>query len=90
MSDQAHQNNTETEISPSSIPIIPGSYQQLVAQEEEEQRRRGSDHDDDENIIILPSNHAGRLAARRTFANFVLMSILFSANHGCVVGEYSQ
>lgn len=26
------------------------------------------------------------LAARRTLWNFILMSVLFSANHGCVVG----
>lgn len=31
---------------------------------------------------------AGQHAAQRTLYNFVLMSILFSANHGCVVGKF--
>jgi MFS family permease len=33
----------------------------------------------------LAENEGDRAASRRTLTNFILMSILFSANHGCVV-----
>jgi len=34
--------------------------------------------------VSLDDHHASRLAAYQTFRNFVLMSLLFGANHGCV------
>lgn len=63
----------ETIVSPdneSSSIEIPTSYQQLPSQD-----------DDVENLI--PTD-ASRYAARQTLLNFAMMSILFSANHGCV------
>jgi hypothetical protein len=51
----------------------PTSYQQLSMDEERESA-----------TTIATPNH---VAARRTLWNFTLMSILFSANHGCVVGK---
>ena len=53
----------------------PQSYQQLSTVDVE---KLPSDEDD----TLQTPNH---LAARRTLWNFVLMSILFSANHGSVV-----
>lgn len=35
-------------------------------------------------------NGPNHVAARRTLWNFTLMSILFSANHGCVVGKKNE
>jgi hypothetical protein len=70
MADESQQNDSMTSPSFGSSEPLPTSYQQLPAQES------------DSGII----SNAGRLAARRTFVNFVLMSVLFSANHGCVVG----
>ncbi len=68
----SHQSASEALVSRSTGPI-PSSYQQLPAQEHDE--------------TILPTD-GNRIAARKTLLNFALMSILFSANHGCVVGAY--
>lgn len=53
--------------------------------------------DGDENVVNgnhdstaidgIGATDADRAAARRTLWNFTLMSALFSANHGCVVGK---
>ena len=61
----------------SSTIEIPRSYQHLPSQDEE----------DTENLIL---NDASQHAARRTLQNFALMSILFSANHGCVSGRIAK
>lgn len=71
---------SDSQLSDSTEPLshssdtIPRSYQQLPSR----------DHDD---VFIL--TESSRMAARRTLLNFALMSILFSANHGCVVGMSS-
>jgi len=57
-----------------SPSTMPGSYHQLSRNET-----------GDEDAI---STSAGDIAARRTLWNFSLMSVLFSANHGCVAGEH--
>jgi hypothetical protein len=44
--------------------------------------------DSGEHASGLPT--ADPIAARKTLLNFILMSILFSANHGCVVGKYGR
>jgi hypothetical protein len=46
-------------------------YQQLSVDEEEE---------------VPITTTINQIAARGTLRNFILMSVLFSANHGCVVG----
>ena len=44
---------------------------------------------DDPNAQRLPivASSSSLSEAKRTLRNFILMSILFSANHGCVVGK---
>lgn len=58
----------------SSTNSATNSYQRLSV---DEQR--------DELISDGQRNNEGRRAARRTLMNFLFMSALFSANHGCVV-----
>jgi MFS family permease len=53
----------------------PSSYQQVDACEDEHAPQHSNSSD-------RPADEQG---ARRTLLNFVLMSVLFSANHGCVV-----
>ena len=57
---------------------IPTSYQGLAMDEE------GEDPSASASTMMTTPNHE---AARRTLWNFTFMSILFSANHGCVVGK---
>jgi hypothetical protein len=62
-------NNSNDEDDPSRIAAT-ASYQR-VDTDNNDRREEG-----------CPPDHAG---ARRTLRNFILMSVLFSANHGCVV-----
>ena len=50
----------------------PSTYQRLSVEDQ---------HDDQSSLSPTEPNRA---AAQRTFHNFVVMSVLFSANHGCV------
>jgi hypothetical protein len=71
----AEDSETVTE-PPATLPqTTPRSYQQLSMDE---------GNDDPSTMTMTTPNH---VAARRTLWNFTLMSILFSANHGCVVGK---
>jgi fucose permease len=60
-------------------PTAQVTYQRMmdspveVEEEEEEEEEE------------LVDNEVGRAASHRTLTNFILMSVLFSANHGCVV-----
>jgi hypothetical protein len=58
------------------------SYQRVVNLETE------SDHDVLSDLSL--GNLQSSVAARHCVRNFILMSALFSANHGCVVGTYPK
>jgi MFS family permease len=64
--------------SDNSIRSSPSSYQHVDAFVDESNNLENDD--------VSPSNHPNDFqGAQRTLLNFVWMSILFSANHGCVV-----
>jgi hypothetical protein len=66
-----HQQNTHGEMSPTTTRADGTTSYQQI--------------DSEQAVSGVPNTDP--VAARKTLLNFVLMSILFSANHGCVVGK---